>query len=254
MYARARSVFASGTNDIWIAAGSVHHFDGSHWEQFAGLQGEGNANRIWGDRSQNLWFVGDGGSITHFNGISWRRVASGTDVDLLDVWGTSDGSVVWACGYRDFKPTVLLRIVNGICEKVYEDQAHLSSFREDSLSGAIQSVWTNRLDRIYVLSGLELYEAPYATRGQAVPRWKSGYPETWASRCLRGNDANDLIAVGYQARVWHFNGASWKNYSQLVNPLDELYSVAMKGNQIVAVGQRYYNGIRNFGIVYQGRR
>ncbi|MEX0844346.1 MAG: hypothetical protein WD022_03660 [Balneolaceae bacterium] len=78
LYADATSIIAFGANDIWITAGTVHHFDGDKWEQFAGVQGIGSSNAVWGNSSNNLWFVGNSGFLTHYNGSEWKKLESGT--------------------------------------------------------------------------------------------------------------------------------------------------------------------------------
>jgi hypothetical protein len=61
-----------------------------------------NANKllraVWGTSPSNVWSVGNGGTIVHYDGQQWSTVASGTTEDLTSVWGTSS-SDVWAAGY-----------------------------------------------------------------------------------------------------------------------------------------------------------
>ncbi len=251
----AKSIFAFNATDIWIAmyGDQVARWNGTSQVATMCMPLSFSINKLWGHDPAALYAVGDNGNVFRFDGTIWRRIESGTNVELTDVWGSPDGSVVWACGWKDFQPTVLLKIVSGVCEKVYEDQTHLFSYRSDSLSGAIRSVWTNRNDKVYALSWYDLYDAPVSTHGEARARWR-GNPLTWVDWRIRGNAINDLVAAGYEARIWHFNGVAWKRFDNLVNPLDELLSVAIKDNMIVAVGWRYYNGIENFGIIYRGRR
>jgi hypothetical protein len=101
----------------------------------------GELLKVWGTSSSNLFAVGRNGTIIRYNGSTWQRMQSGRDVDLLDVWGSPDGSVVWACGWEDFKPTVLLRYRGGTWERVYEDPFPFV-LRQDSLSGVLSTLWT----------------------------------------------------------------------------------------------------------------
>jgi len=216
---------------------------------------DGAIKKIFALDPSNVYAVGYQGIIVYYNGSSWQKQESGTDVDLTDVWGSPDGSVVWACGWDDFKPTVLLRKYDGgNWELIYNDLDNLFHFRPDSLSGAIFSVWTDKATSLYALTNYTLYKCnpQMPVKGEYI--WEAADPYIWASRRLRGTSDNDLVAVGYEGRIWHFNGASWRLYNELVNPIDILNSVAISNDMVIAVGLRYFNGIEILGIVYLGQR
>ncbi|NIR70128.1 MAG: glucosyl transferase, partial [Aliifodinibius sp.] len=205
----AKSIFAFNDNDIWIAmdGDQIAHWDGNSQDEIICLPVSFSINKLWGENAHSLFAVGAAGNIIHYNGSNWQKQESGTDVDLTDIWGSPDGSVVWACGWDDFKPTVLLRKRNGgNWEVVYNDQDHLFQFRPDSLSGTLHSVWTNNNEQVYVLTRHNLYLSNEDTRGEGIAQWQG---ENWASRKVRGTTSNDIFTVGFQGRIWHFNGKSW---------------------------------------------
>ncbi len=51
----------------------------------------------FGTSAADMWAVGNGGTILHFDGHTVANVAAGVTADLTDVWGTSP-SDVWAVG------------------------------------------------------------------------------------------------------------------------------------------------------------
>src|SRR5438094_2467970 len=60
--------------------------------------GDGGANgEVWGASPSDVFVVGDGGKILHYNGASWAAQLSGTTQFLFAVWGAS-GSDVFAVG------------------------------------------------------------------------------------------------------------------------------------------------------------
>ena len=77
-------------------------------------------NKLWGNSSNDLYVVGYGGNIAHYYNSVWSRIESGTDINLRDVWGSPDGSIVWAAGFEDSYGTVLLRKTGNVFEKVLE--------------------------------------------------------------------------------------------------------------------------------------
>lgn len=54
-------------------------------------------NAIWGFTSDNLWVVGDGGQILHWDGTRWNLQASGVTRNLLSIWGANINDI-WAVG------------------------------------------------------------------------------------------------------------------------------------------------------------
>ncbi len=52
---------------------------------------------IWGASDDDVWVVGKGGALYHFDGTSFEAFDSGTRGELWDVWGTSHDDA-WAVG------------------------------------------------------------------------------------------------------------------------------------------------------------
>lgn len=50
---------------------------------------------VWGASASDVFAVGDMGTIIHYDGQSWTKMASNTSATIRDVWGTS-GSNVYA--------------------------------------------------------------------------------------------------------------------------------------------------------------
>jgi pyruvate/2-oxoglutarate dehydrogenase complex dihydrolipoamide acyltransferase (E2) component len=53
-------------------------------------------NRVRGTAADDVWAVGDGGTILHWDGIEWSEQASGTPNDLDGVWAV--GTTAFAAG------------------------------------------------------------------------------------------------------------------------------------------------------------
>ena len=48
---------------------------------------------LWGSGANDLFAVGTGGTILHYDGTAWSEMTSGTDLTLEAVWGTVSGEV-----------------------------------------------------------------------------------------------------------------------------------------------------------------
>ena len=89
-----RTIFAFSGNDIWFSA--FVRYDGQNFIELPIppiLMGW-TMNKIWGSNSNDLYVVGDNGNIAHYQNWQWSKITSGTDVGLLDVWGTPDDNIV----------------------------------------------------------------------------------------------------------------------------------------------------------------
>jgi hypothetical protein len=257
LYGTLYAVFAFTPNDIWVGSTIPEHWDGVKWTFYGTARGFPTSfyiKKIWGASSSNLYVVGTGGSIVHYDGMHWQKMESGTDVDLTDVWGTPGGSIVWACGWNQDRPgTILLRNYGNGWETAYDGTQSAYSYRLDSLSGVYSSIYSVSLGHVYVCSYAGMYLAPASTHGEAkrlsfTSGAFPGFPHS-----MRGCGANDLFIVGEYYFMAHYNGMTWQNYTELVNIDGRLRAVAQCDNLVVAVGVSY-DPFNSKGIVIRGRR
>jgi len=119
---------------------------------------------VWGTASNDVWAVGDGGTILHFNGTTWVRVNSGTSSNLRAVWGVAPKRV-WAVGEKgtlleynggswSTRPVLVGRTYNGVgggsaiyavgeqLNSGYAEQLHpISSTRSDPATLRYNAIW-----------------------------------------------------------------------------------------------------------------
>ncbi|MGE0086683.1 MAG: WD40/YVTN/BNR-like repeat-containing protein [Desulfococcaceae bacterium] len=86
-------VRAFSENDVFAVgeAGSIMHYDGSAWE-FMDSGTEYGLWAIWGISGTDLFAAGKSGTILHYDGNAWQKTDSGSTSDLYDIWGYSDDS------------------------------------------------------------------------------------------------------------------------------------------------------------------
>jgi len=253
--------FGFTPSDVWVASyADLIHWDGYAWSSQAFVMQDFSFNgqilKIWGTSGSNIYMVGRNGAAYHFDGTNWEKQQTGVTVDLTDVWGSPDGSVVWASGYftKTYGTYLLKNEHNTGWQTVrYGGAGTIFPISQDSLSGEFGAIYTNNDYRIYVATGNGLYSATANSRGEArrlsfTSSYFPGFPNA-----MRGNGPNDIMLVGDYNFIAHYNGMTWQNYSELRQTYEYFASVAVKHNVAIAVGG-IQDPINGRGLVAVGRR
>ena len=243
------AVFAFDANDIWFSDGGemLHWIDNSFSHDCSiGSLINGAINKIWGTSSSNLYAVGNAGTIIHYSNGAWTKMESGTTIDLQDVWGSSDGSVVWACGYKNYNVTsaqsILLKYNGTSWATVWTRQGNATPPYGDILT----SLWAN--DSLFLVGTDGLFRQGIGETDSVEHLFSlTSFPYS-----IKGSAGNNIAFVGDDAMIYHYNGSTWKliNISTLDQPL---YSVAVSKDMIVAVGSDYTIGL-GAALIYLGKR
>jgi len=250
----ASSVFAFSENDVWVAmyGDQIARLDGSTQTATICLPISFSIKKIWGENSNSVYAVGDMGKIVHYqNGVGWQVIESGTDADLLDVWGTPDGNIVWVSG-RDLNKTVLIKIEDQDANIVFEEH-YPWQIQKGKISGGISSIWTDNENYLYATTPINVYRCLSNTNGEG----KEIYPyEDYlygGTIRIRGTGVNNIFTSGSNSSILHYNGYSWKRYEQFYDENTYLYSSDTKGNLFVAVGDKLENILYYKAIIIVGR-
>ena len=231
-YPVIKSIFAFNENDIWFEAGI--HWDGITFKKIPfNIQWNGNVNKLWGSSSNDLYAVGNNGNIAHYNGTIWRKIESGTTSILNDAWGITNEqnkTIVYCAASSFFVPgdKKILKIVDGKVDSV--------NWGKDV---RLYSAWTNNENFLYVCG-----EGVFVNK---LGTWEHINLPAITTNSIRGNEINDVFAVGSMGTIFHFNGINWQVISSYTQK--ENYRVDFKNNVVAVCG--YYNGK---GFVQIGRR
>ena len=175
---------------------------------------------VWGASASDVWAVGEGATITHWNGTSWSSLTSPSRFDLYavagtaadDVWAVGDGGVIlhfdgtrWA---RDDRPT------------------------EENLNG----VWASSNDDVWAVGdhGTILRSSDGATFAPVASPTGVNLQRIWAAA------ANDVFIVGDFGTVLEWTGfGTFKTFPKLRTNLEYIWGTAH--DDIWVTGQALYH-------------
>ncbi|HEX5133642.1 MAG TPA: hypothetical protein VFX92_14300 [Candidatus Krumholzibacteria bacterium] len=177
------------------ADGIIRHVDGREWS-FPGTEVVG----VFGYDIDDVYAVGRGGSIRHFDGTNWTQETSGTLTALFAVTGvTADTSRrLYAVGDRR-----TIRVWDG---------AHWGPMVPPGGSiSPIYDVWAAAADDVFAVDadGLVLrYRGPLSSL-----QWSEEDPGLDGSRfnAIAGRGPTDVVAVSEDGRIFQFNGRTWRS-------------------------------------------
>jgi len=186
-----RTVLAFSNNDIWFE-GTIH-WDGSkitvHQNGFP-LEPNGDGwqiNKLWGTSSSDLYAVGNNGNIAHYNGVSWKKIESGTTAIIGDICGINNGKYEFDKYLTTGEALIKLDSKNKATKIEVEGDMFLSL------------LWGKSERLIYTAgNGVVLYKNN---------KWeKVDKPEINKIYGIKGQDYNDVYGISAAYAILHFNG------------------------------------------------
>ncbi|GAB4287696.1 MAG: hypothetical protein Kow0098_04620 [Ignavibacteriaceae bacterium] len=229
-------IFAFSETEIWLSSGVPMKGDGNNWTQYhlfdMGIlnQSDGYLTKIWGSSSSDLYFVGTLGTIAHYNGQSWQRIESGTELNINDIWGDyNEKTGEWE----------ILAVASNILQSFEKQIIKINNtgteiLNKDGVDETLSSVWF-KPNRKYYVAGSGIYKKHiiYDHAWEGAPLDITHY----FIYKLRGANINDVAATGGFGEMLHFNGYSWRSFiedTQLTS--GNYYGIDIRDNTIVAVG------------------
>ncbi len=238
----AKSIFAFNENDIWISAGDqIARWDGNTEMTVMCLPTSFYINKLWGSSSNSVYAVGDNGNIAFYNGSSWRKIDSGTNIDIHDIWGEVDNTT----GKTTILAVASLQFSGNAIELLQIDENSVTKLNTSSLSLNLSSIWFDLGKQYYVVG-----DGIFQKRVLNEEVWKNKPLDftSYYTFAIRGNSYNDIFVVGGFGEILHYNGKNWKSYYESTKLVyGNYYSVAVRGNIAVAVGQDGDNAVITIG-------
>ena len=131
-----RGLYHFDDNNIWLAAGSIFHWDGTEvtrmWSRNTNT--DETVEKIWASSENDIYFVGNEGTIVHYDGTVFTKMTSPTTQNLDGIVGVVDSETgekrIWINGWSDYPNGGLLLQYNGTDWEIVWDENN--PFFEDS--------------------------------------------------------------------------------------------------------------------------
>lgn len=245
-------------DDIWVTSfGFPLHWDGSGWTlyqlQEMGLDVSAGFD-LWGKSPDEIFFVGYSGGIVKYNGSSFTKIETNSDVNYMSISGSLHNVLV--AGYDGLSNSELLLLnttSHALSQIFYGPPNHIQG-ELHAYSGPLTSVYACDNHRFLIAStyGLYLFDDRKPAAVNLLPIdpnnlsiYFSGFPTA-----IDGSFFNNVFIVGHRSSIYHFNGVDYYQYPTLVEA-SLYFDVSVKNDLAVAVGFEQINGK---AIVVKGRK
>lgn len=194
-----RAVWGTSKEDVWVvgAGETLQHFDGKRWSPIQLMVGGTEFSSVFGTSARDVWVVGANKFVVHFDGASWTRMEVTSTWDVFRS-GWGSADEVWVLGDTTLN---------------HFDLGSWSSLPRPANS-VPSSVW-----------GRANHEAWIAGQAGTIERWSStgkqgandvpGQPAAANFRNVWGRSDNDAWAVGEKGRIARWSDAGWSDGPQL---------------------------------------
>lgn len=227
-----KAVYAFGPNNIYTTTGGeVIYYNGTVWGNWTFLFDDlsdttfGGVNKFWGVSDTDFYGVGNKGNIFHYNGQTWQKLESGTDININDIFGIQDEQTD-----EDY-------ILCTVSEKYAVSEYKLLQISKENIVNELNwpfpdrtpySVWFRDKHNIFVAGeGIRMLNR--------MGIWKE-FPRVsnYFKNCIRGNDINNVFVSGDFGLIAHFNGLTWWSINETYS--GSYYHIDMNGDVVVAAG------------------
>jgi hypothetical protein len=176
--------------------GYLSHYNATNWTPLGSqLRFPRGFAGVWGTSESDVFAVGAGGIIVHYDGSQWSPMSSGTTSWLWDVWGSSSTDV-FAVGTNENDDSVILHYDGSSWSEMVRFQ-----FQEQT---PLRKIWGSSGRDVYMLS-------PYGQlRHYDGTTWSLVFLEgTYFFWDVWGRSRDDVYGATTRGLV-HYDGSSWR--------------------------------------------
>lgn len=178
---------------------------------------------VWASTMSNVWAVGEGGVVLHYDGIGWSRAPQVTDVNLNAVFGIANDDI-WAAG----ETGVVIHFDGTTWSEV--STAPDSDAVVPPIRRTLRAIWGAAADDVWFAgdNGRMFHFNGDSFSVETIPT-------SLGLRGLWGSTNDDVWAVGLSGTILHFDGDTW---TEAASPIGaSLFAIqGLNADDIWAVG------------------
>lgn len=199
-------VYGTAQDDVWAVGdqGTILHYDGSAWSSVTSPTTE-DLFVAFALAKDDAWACGRNGTLLHYDGSAWSLVTSPSTNLVTALWGSAKNSV-WA--------------VTQAGEILFYNGINWSSVPSPTTL-ALKALWGSSPNSIWAVGGDFSHNVFLHFNGITwthIPSPSPTYQEIFG---IWGSAANDIWAVGGttgNAVIFHYDGTSWSQVPTATNP------------------------------------
>lgn len=215
----ASAVYAFDDGSVVIGSASqVTYLNGENQIKTECIPLTISINKIWGNSSNDFYVVGNSGSIAHYQNGAWRKVESGTDTRIQDIWG---------CTNPNSQLTKVLIVMSNPAKIMSLSSNTATDTLNWPMDKGLGSVWFDNYHLVVGNGGIWAYRNSNWEKMESTPEF---FPNT-----LRGDKINNLFVAAWGAKMSHFNGIEWQSVTNIPSNIS-FTSMSVKNKVVVAVG------------------
>jgi hypothetical protein len=244
-----RGIYVISPTEIYLASGSIFKWDGSSsnvqlvYSRLNLPDPNATIEKLWGSSNSSIYGVGNVGSIVFYNGQSWQRIESGTDLPIRDIWGDFNSRTN---KYEILAVAAEIDVNNG-SKMLRIDGNSVTEESNDGLSWQIGGLWFKSCSKYYIAGAGIHYK--HSLSDSVWNRYLPGIVTNYVGFGLGGSDINNVFATGSFLEIAHYNGVSWHNYlDEISSPNGAVGRVTVNENMMVAVGLEGSSALIVIGI------
>lgn len=252
---RALGIWYFSDKNIWLTSGSIFHYNGKISELIyrPDLEHGLAAEHFWAFSENDIYAVGDGGLMVHYDGSSWKLITTPTTLRFRDIWGYRNPrgeKELWLVAADDDKTFgAVLKYDREGWHTLFDENTRV--YDDDDEHNRARAVWGTK-ESIY-LCMIGPYDVNiYKHNRLNFTEYKLFYNQkNFPIVDIDGRGANDIFFAGYKDGIAHYNGKSFKTYNERIMKDARFESVAQTKDAVFCVGGFFSS---NNGIVVVGKR
>ncbi len=119
-------IWALDSSHIYFASGGLRKYVNGVYSTIntnLGLQNYQGIYKLWGNSENNLWGVGPGGTIVHYDGVAWSKIDFDEGWYFYDITGNSKTGTAFAVAQGNLRyESIIVELKNGTADIIFNNQ------------------------------------------------------------------------------------------------------------------------------------